>query len=375
MGRAGLLRRGRRRDVRGGRDEHAGSLAGALRRGAPGPDLPQLPRVPGPGQRAPGARARGPETASRHGGGACARHRRPRPDHRSRIGRRRKPHPAGGGVRCSARRGRGHEPERNRRAQDRLAPARHRQACRARAHPHQARAPDAHGIRLHPAPSHGRRGHHPRRAVSVSGRALHSEPSRALGRHRLPGRLEGRGHPARRAGSRGRRLLRRDHGAPSLPSGDGARRGHRHHQAGGRQGAGPAPGRALHRRLGAGRNARGHGSDDVAPRARTGANGRALHRLLHRRQLGRSRRHGLPEHFPGHARGTGALRHRADAGHATQRRRHDGPAHLEDEPPGPGVVLGVVPAGQPARHRPLPVCLRALGRHARRPHAFPRARA
>ena len=53
---------------------------------------------------------------------------------------------------------------------------------------------------------------------------------------------------------------------------------------------------------------------------------------------------GVPEHLARDAGDARAVRHRADAGHAAERRRHDGPAHLEAHPSGAGVVLGAVSA-------------------------------
>ena len=97
-------------------------------------------------------------------------------------------------------------------------------------------------IRIHPA---GRRRDHQRRAVPVPGGAAHPQPPRALGRQGLPAGAQGRRDPARRAHPVGGRLLRRAHLRPSVPPGDGARRGAVAARAGSRQGARPAGRRDL----------------------------------------------------------------------------------------------------------------------------------
>ena len=71
--------------------------------------------------------------------------------------------------------------------EDRRAPARHRQARGAGAHPVEARAADARGVPEDPRASEGRRRHHQARAVSVSCRAAHPEPPRAVDGKALSG--------------------------------------------------------------------------------------------------------------------------------------------------------------------------------------------
>ncbi len=77
-------------------------------------------------------------------------------------------------------------------------------------------------------------GDHRGRAVSVSRRADHLEPSRALGRRRLSARAQGRGDSARRAHPHDRRLLRRGHDGAALSQGVRRGRGDRPAQARGR---------------------------------------------------------------------------------------------------------------------------------------------
>ena len=114
----------------------------------------------------------------------------------------------------------GMTPERDSGRQDRRAAPRHRQARGPRAHSLEARAPDAGRIPEDPDPSAGRRRNHRRCSVSVSCRAAHPEPPRALGRQGLSGGHEGRGDSCRRAHSCRRRLLRRADVRAPLSQGD-----------------------------------------------------------------------------------------------------------------------------------------------------------
>ena len=229
---------------------------------------------------------------------------------------------------------------------------------------------DARGVRLHP-PAPDRRRQHPQGgAVPLSGGALHPEPPRAVGWHRLSRRAEGRGDPAGSAGAGGRGLLRRADRESALSPGDAAGRGDRDAAAGGRQGAGPAADRPVHGGPPAHRGPR------VRRCARAGAariivrapHGRAGDRLLHHRDREPVRRRGdgVSEHLAGDAGSARALRHRADPRHPPQRGRHDGPAHLEGQSPRAGVVLGLVPSRRTPGRAAVPVCGRPVVRRARR---------
>ncbi len=184
VGGAGVFRRRGRRDVCRLCHEHAGSVAGPVRGGPAGSHLPQLPCLSRPRVGAPGAPSHRVEPAPGDRRGAGAGHRRPGPDHRPRVGRRRESHPPGRGARGRPWRSRRHDARRDRRPEDRGPAARHRQAGRARAHPDQARPADARGVRLRPPAPDGRRQHPQGGAVPLPGGALHPEPPRAVGWHR-----------------------------------------------------------------------------------------------------------------------------------------------------------------------------------------------
>ena len=95
--------------------------------------------------------------------------------------------------------------------------ARHRQVRVPRLDPARRRAADRRAVGARQAPSRGRRADRPRAMELRPGRRDHPQPSRALGRRRLPARARRRGHPAPRAADRRRRRLRRAHRARLLP--------------------------------------------------------------------------------------------------------------------------------------------------------------
>ena len=219
-----------------GRDLDGHRLVGALdyaagRRAAVS-DLPHLQGLPRADRRRAAPRARDGRPASRDDRSARPRHRRQGPDvavaHPARaalcrLGRQSARHV---GQRCAGR-------------ENGCAPARHREARRAGAHPLEARAVDARGVPEDSRPSEGRRRHRQLGSVPLPGRAAHPEPSRALGRQGLSDGTQGRGHSARRAHPLGRRLFRRADGGAALSQGDELRRRCRLAAAGSWQGPGP----------------------------------------------------------------------------------------------------------------------------------------
>ncbi len=182
--RAELLLRRRRRGHRGGGRRARRLLDGAAH-GRPGlSDLPDLQGLHGPHPGSAAARAAGLRPASRDHRSAGAGDRRQGSDGPE-------PHPPRAGLRGGPRQGARHARDRNPGRQNRGAASRHRQAGGARAHPVQAGSAHAGGVPEDPHPPAGRRGNHQRRALSLSGRPVDPEPSRAVGRKGISHRPQG----------------------------------------------------------------------------------------------------------------------------------------------------------------------------------------